>query len=66
MFVYTIQPVVKTVIKNRFDNRLDVCLHDTAGCPTNWLYNRLYRVDGVLVVLFRFGKLSVSSHTSKW
>jgi len=30
--VYTIQPVVKPVVK--FDNRLDVCLHDTAGCQT--------------------------------
>jgi len=26
--VYTIQPVLKPVV------RLDVCLHDAAGCPT--------------------------------
>jgi len=25
--------IVKPVV-NRFDNRLDVCLHDAAGCPT--------------------------------
>jgi len=33
--VYTIQPVVKPVV-NRFDNQLNVCIHDTD--------NRLYRV----------------------
>jgi len=47
----------------KFDNRLDVCLHDTAGCQTRlttgWMFvlhnrlsnrfdNRLYRVNGVL------------------
>jgi len=26
--------VVKPCLSNRFDNRLDVCLHDTAGCQT--------------------------------
>jgi len=40
---HMIQPVVKPVWQpfvsciqtfNRFDNRLDVCLHDTAGCQT--------------------------------
>jgi len=31
--VYTIQPVVKPVLKP-VDNRLDVCLHDTAGRQT--------------------------------
>jgi len=30
---------------NRFDNRLDVCLHDTTG--SNRLYNWLYHVNGV-------------------
>ena len=47
---------------NRFDNRLNVCLHDAAGCSTavvkphnrlnnrldNRLDNRLYRVNGTL------------------
>ena len=36
--VYTIQPVVKPVVQpvvnNRFHNRLNVCLHDAAGCST--------------------------------
>ena len=50
--VYTIQPVVNRIdsrlyrvysrlsnrLSNGFDNRLDVCLHNTAGC--NRLYNR--------------------------
>ena len=31
--VYTIQPPVKPVVR-RFDNRLNVCIHDTAGCKT--------------------------------
>ena len=31
--VYTIQSVVKPVY-NRFDNRLNVCIHDTTGCQT--------------------------------
>jgi len=40
--VNSIQPVVKPVVfDNRIDNRLDVCLHDTAGC------DRLYRVNVV-------------------
>jgi len=61
--VYTIQPVVQAVwqpavsckqtssrLSNQFDNRLDVCIHDTAGCQTglynrfkNWLYTRYSR-----------------------
>jgi len=55
--LYTIQPVVKPVVKpvvyNRFNNRLDVYLHDAAGCPTgctieqNRFDNGLYRVNGV-------------------
>jgi len=32
----------------RFDNRVNVCIHDTTGCQThrlsNWFDNRLYRV----------------------
>ena len=36
--VYTIQPVVKPVVRNRlsnpFDNRVNVCIHDTTGCQT--------------------------------
>jgi len=36
----------------RFDNRLDVCLHATAGCqsgcrPYNRFGKRLYRINGV-------------------
>jgi len=57
MFVCTIQPVVKLAVSciqtfnrlsngsNPFDNRLDICLHDTTSCQTgcttqfdNWLY----------------------------
>jgi len=43
---------------NRLDSRLNVCLHDAAGCSTavvkphkrlfNRLDNRLYRVNGVI------------------
>ena len=45
--VYTLQPVVNPVwqpavsckqtmnrLSNRFDNRLNVCIHDTTGCQT--------------------------------
>jgi len=39
--VYTIQPVVKPVV-NRFDNRPNVCIHDTTGCQSG--FNRLCRV----------------------
>jgi len=34
----------QTGCTTRFDNRLDVCLHDTADCQFD---NRLYRVNGV-------------------
>ena len=35
---------------NRFDNRLDVCLHDTASCQTG-LYKRFdNRVEGTATV----------------
>jgi len=51
--VSCIQPVVKLVVQpslttswmnsgclfNRFDNRLDVCLHNTTGCQTIYLHN---------------------------
>ena len=33
-------------LSNPFDNRLDVCLDDTAGCQNNRFDNRLYRVNG--------------------
>ena len=53
--VYTIQPVVKR-LSIGFDNRLNVCIHNTTGCQpgltsgltTNRFDNRLYRVNGAL------------------
>jgi len=38
-------------LSSRFDNRLNVCIHDTTGCQAvdkhSWFDNRLYRVNGV-------------------
>ena len=36
------------LLSNLFDNRLDVFLHDAAGCTTDLFNNQLYRVHGVL------------------
>jgi len=45
--VYTIQPVVKPIVKP-VDIRLNVCIHSTTGCQTSLITgidNRLYRVN---------------------
>jgi len=34
--VYKIQPFCQTVCSTQFDNRLNVCIHDTTGCQTGF------------------------------
>jgi len=43
--LYRVYSRLSNRLYNWFNNRLDVCLLDTAGLTTGW--NRLYRVNGV-------------------
>jgi len=64
MFVYTIQPVVKPCLSNRFDNRFDNRL--TTGCivyTNNRFDKRLYRVNGALIERHVVGHRTVNVYS---